>query len=76
MGSMDKSVDSEVTEIGKLLEVEPRACGLPGCVVIFKPRLDWQKYCCEDHSRKARALRRKQRVKEALALLKANRIEG
>lgn len=68
-------VNNEVNELSKLLELGTKGCSLPGCPVTFKPKLDWQKYCCEGHARKARALRRKQRVKEALALLKANRID-
>lgn len=64
---------SEVSEISKLLEINPRGCSLPGCTVTFKPRLDWQLYCCESHARKARAIRRKERVKVALSMLDDNK---
>lgn len=62
-------MSNEVTELGKMLELKPRACGLVSCGITFKPRLDWQLYCCEGHARKARALRRKERIKVALSLL-------
>lgn len=61
---------SEAVELAKLLESGVKRCKLSTCPVEFKPKVDWQEYCCEDHARKARALRRKQRVKEALSLLK------
>lgn len=64
---------NEAIELSKLLEIEPRVCGLPTCGVTFKPRLDWQKYCCTAHSKRARAIRRRERVKVALSLLDDNK---
>jgi hypothetical protein len=54
-----------------LIPTPSRECALPGCNVMFKPKVDWQKCCCHEHGVKLRWLRRKARIKKALERLNA-----
>jgi len=47
-------------------------CKFPGCNLSFVPNRKWQKACCEDHARKLRYLRRKDKQAK---LLEASRAE-